>query len=230
MALSLIDFQTIPFNAQTTPRSTAATLAWNSGDLFIVMGGCADSGSGRNLSTPSMTGLTFSLIGSALSGASHCWGAAWQATAGSSGSDDCGSSQGGTSIEWGLAVAQFRGASGVGGTASLQSDNFQVSNTNTGTNSMVVWYGFDWDASAAGVTLTPSTNRTERTDEQVSPSTWSIYGGTWTGQSAGATTYGIDTNHGERLTQFAVEVLAAAEVGPPPAPRGIPVVSGVRLA
>lgn len=212
MALTLVDFKEILFDSSSSPRASAS-MTWNDGDLFIIIGGIADSGESRTLSTPTATGLTFDPIGSALAGASHCWGHRWQETASGSGSSTISITRNGTAAEWGAAIAQYRGHNGVGGNNSAQADGFQVSNTNTGTNSMVIWYGFDWDALAAGVTLTPATNLTERRDQQVSPTSWSVFGGTWTGQNSGATTYGIDTDHGERLTQFVIEVLEGTEGG-----------------
>ena len=156
MTITVVSYTSVSnWSVSTTPK-TIASLAWNAGDVLVIVGGtqAADTGIG----TPTNANLTFTLQASDTSGGTNdCASYVWTAIAGSSQTGQTiSASRSGTTQNWGYSVWVLRpdgtGAVGVNA-ANLTESNLSLT---VAANSAVVYGGMDWNA--AGVpTKTPAT-------------------------------------------------------------------------
>jgi hypothetical protein len=192
----------------TTPRSVSSSVSWETGDVIIVHGGVADDGD--SLATPTVAGLTFALVLESVPNADSCRSYVWAATAASPGSGTVeGSKPGGGSTTWGIAVEVWHGTDGVGNSATNTSTTKTVSLTRGFENSGVSYGGFDWSASSAAATWTPSGQTV--IESSGDDTNYGIHVAYWGDQgAAGATSYGISSASSGDFAKVAVEVKGTA--------------------
>jgi hypothetical protein len=202
----------------TTPKDTADTLTWETGDEIYVIGMDADAPN-NTLGTPTATGLTFNVLsGFPIGGASNAEVYAWKAVAGSGGSDAITGSRTAGSDDWGMRVWQFRGSDGTGVIATLIDSAHSLSLARGDDHSRVICGIADWSADAdVTVTATPSSGGTVRDAVQTGGTGIATYFTVdWTDQgSAGSTSYGVANATGAgSKAKAAIEVLGST--GAPP--------------
>lgn len=194
----------------TTPRSVSTSVSWNTGDVIIVHGGIADLS--QTLNTPTVTGLTFALVASAAGASNSCRSYLWAATAASSGSGTVQGSASDNIVPWGIAVEVWTGTDGVGNSATDATTAKTVNLTRSANNSGVSYGGFDWSASSAAATWTP-TGQTI-IESSGDDTNYGIHVGYWGDQGpAGTTSYGISSASTGAFAKVAVEILGKAAVG-----------------
>jgi hypothetical protein len=185
---------------------TTGTLTWASGDLVLVIAVTEDQSA--TLNTPTATGLTFSALGTAITGASSCWVHAWQATAASPGSGAVSATGalGGSAVR-GIHAFAWGGCTGfVRTNLGTQTSTQVVSVTRTQANSAMVAWSADWSATGtAGLGWTP----TLQTQVQaIGIANYSAFAAYWGDQgSTGTTSYGTTGLSGTKYSVSAVEVL-----------------------
>ena len=203
VAPTLVQTWSADYSTATTPKASDS-FTWLTGDLFVVMALSSETGTGWV--APTATGLTFAAHGTAVTGGTRCNAHKWTATAasGSSGTISLGATGG---SQYGYTVWQFRTHGGVGGTtAALGSVAVAVGADGPGTitlngsKSAVCFIAGDREATAGGMSMSPTSNPTptERVD-----GTSSEYGylvGDWIGLPAGTQTLTIPS--GEYATRF----------------------------
>ena len=187
----------------TSPRSVSSSVSWETGDVVIVHGGTADLG--LTLNTPTVAGLTFSLVVSSAGGSNSCRSYVWSATAASTGSGTIQGSSSGAGVTWGIAVEVWRGSDGIGNNAPDTSTTKTVSLTRGFDNSAVSYGGFDWSASSAAATWTPSGQTV--IESAGDDTNYAIHVAYWGDQgAAGATSYGISSASSGSFAKVAVEI------------------------
>lgn len=189
---SLISYTEIAWTGNTAaPRSTAGAVAWNSGDIIVVIAGTEGPGQTWAAGTVTATGLTFTLQKSN-NVAGTCSSAVWTAAPGAGGSQTFTVNPPGGGQDWGAAIWVFRSSGGVGNTGFEQHTATRlVSYTATQAHSAIVWATFDF----AAVTTNPPVATPTPTNirQNVKDGThYTLYVSDLTDQaSAGAVSYGI---------------------------------------
>jgi hypothetical protein len=190
--------------------AATSSFTWNAGDLFVVIGGNDDAVNA--LTTPTFGGGTFSpLMNQIGSGGSNSGARAWSCTPTASGSGAITGDNAGASTDWFIDYCwQFRGHGGTGATSTALTTSLTTSNVNRGFGSWVVHGQFDFSASAAGKTGTPTV--TNEVDDALQASHYTGWGGDWSGQS-GTVSYGITAGSGAR-SKITVEILDNDNMAP----------------
>ena len=162
-APTLADSDKSTFNDSGTTDETAGSVAWETGDIVLVFGLISNNdAAGTTLATPTVAGLTFSLVTSlnVNSEGNDCTVYLWSATAGSASSGTIGSvtNTGTSSLRSGIVVQVWRGSDGIGTPATIDNSTAKtISVTTTQANSRVAWAMGDWNAvNDVTVTATPS--------------------------------------------------------------------------
>lgn len=192
------------WQSTTTPRSTPS-VSWLAGDLIIVIGGVGDEAS--TLAVPTATGLTFTQKAFTNNPSGNfCDAWVWEATAAADGSSTINGSRTSGGSGWGLAVLVFRDSEGTGATAVNTSTTKTSSLTRGQDESAVVWCGFDWSASSATATFTPTVDNSVHNAKE--GSSYSVHIGAWTDEdAAGTTAYGVTSTSTGSYAKIALEVL-----------------------
>lgn len=168
------------------------------------------------MATPTVTGLTFTPLATALAGSNNAWVGIWGATAASGGSGSITATHAGGIIT-GCLVHQFRGSDGFGTPASITGTTGKTINvTRGGANSHVATFFVDWNAvNDVAVDATPTGTVRLASFQTGQASFFSTSHGDQ-GAAGGPTAYGI-TNHTDTvdMSGFAVEVLGTAGGGGP---------------
>lgn len=201
--------------SSTTPRS-AGSVSWQAGDIVVVHGGTANDGS--ILGTPTVAGLTFALVNS-IGALNTCNSYVWAAEAASNGSGAIQGTRTGTVDNWGIAVEVWRGSDGVGANAVEESTTKTLSLTRTDDKSAVSYGGFDFSASSAAATWTPSGQTViESSGDDVS---YGIHIAHWGDQgAAGPTSYGVSSASTGNFAKVVVEILGTIGGAVDARPRG----------
>lgn len=188
----------------TTPRSTPS-VSWLAGDRIIAIGGVGDESS--TLGVPTATGLTFAQVAATANPSGNfCDAWVWVATAAADGSSAITGSRTGGGSGWCLAVLVIRDSDGVGNSAVNTSTTKTTSLTRSQAESAVVWCGFDWSASSATATFTPTVDTSIHNSRE--GSSYSVHIGYWSDEdAAGATSYGVTSTSTGSYAQIAVEIL-----------------------
>jgi len=229
MAVTFSDTKASTWAARASSPETTASLTWSAGDLVIVVGATEDST--VTLSTPTATGLTFTLVTSYTGGGCNVY--IWKATAASSGSGAISSTYT-NSRAVGLRAYAISGHNGTGATGAgrAAAGVLTRSLTRTGANSGVVGVLGEFNATNdTAVTASPATNGTVD-DAAFTSGAATLYSARWTDQgTAGATSYGIGSFSGTADMSIAVvEILAAAGGTSDTAPQGIGIGQGIAPA
>ena len=192
----------------TTGNSQATTsFTWNAGDLFLVIAGNDDAVNA--LTTPTFAGGTFTALMAQIgAGGTNSGARAWTCRTTSAGSGAITGDNAGATTDWFINYCwQFREHIGTGAQSTALTTSLTTSNANAGTNSWVCHGQFDFSASAATKTGTPTvTNEVDDTNYSTHYTAW---GGDWSGQS-GTVSYGITAGAGAR-SKITVEVLEAKD-------------------
>lgn len=195
------------FNNAITPK--IAPVSWVTGDLIVVLG-IISSNNAASLSTPTVSGLTFTSIDLDNTDGTHPWGGSWQATATSSGSGNISVSRSGGTLFFGFMVIKASSGThdGIGTHTRVNNTSETASVTLVGPNSAVCELIADGgDGSPTGHTYVPSgaTEPTGGSGADLNQYAW--YSATWTGQSAGTASYGVNvTSSGGQYTKVIVEI------------------------
>lgn len=216
MTLSIPAYQEIAYTSTGNTALTFASITWLTNDLVIVWGVCEDTGA-RTLGTPTVAGLTFSLLaGFPLAAGSNTWVAGWQATAAAGGSGTVSTTPtGNTAQHVGAGLWQWRGHDGIGVIGAVQAGAATATVSLTvSANSGVCGVWGDWNATAAGGTGTPTVN-VEREDA-VEAGAYSVWSADWLAQAAGTRGYGRTSATGAKSTLGFVEVKELATSTAPP--------------
>lgn len=197
--------------ATTTPKSTGS-ITWLTDDLIVVYGGVGDEASQLDLPTitggPTLSQIAFTNNGSG--SFCDCWVWTGVATSGGTATVDGNKSAGPSA--WGMGVCVWRGATGIGDITIDTSTTQTVSMDRSGTDSGIMFGGFDWSATASAPTWTPSGQTA--IEEATHGSSYSVYVGHWSSQGApGTTSYGISNASVGSFAKIGVEILGAS--GPP---------------
>lgn len=205
-------FQSTNWADLSSAAETTASISWASGDLILVVGG-TESGS-WTLTTPTATGLSFSLVTSVGTGdGSNATAYLWSATAGSAGSSTVSSNgvEAG-SVARGIAAYVFTGTGGLGNNATIVGSSSKTINLNRGTaNSAVVNIMSDWQAISDTTVTSSPVGGTVRVAQE-SPAHATFFVTDWGDQGAsGTTSYGIGDHTGTvDMSGIAVEVKGLA--------------------
>lgn len=208
------------FNSGTSPKTVASS--WVAGDLFVVFGVMVNNQTSPSdiLTTPTVsglsgTGLTFASIDLDINEASgtHCWGSSWQASATGTGSGNIQTTNG-TTDHWGIMVVKADAGThnGIGAHGNPNNTALTQSVSVVGPDSALGMLIGDWGAGApAGFSFTPAGATTRQTGTQ-DAGQYTYYGGTWAGQGAGSTSYGLTgiTASGQPYTKIFVEIKGVA--------------------
>lgn len=194
------------WSGTTTPK-TVTGQSWTDNAVIIVIGGLAAGGA--ILQIPTNPNLTFTQAAySGYNAADECTAWAWKAVAGSAqtGQTITGTRTG-TVEQWGMAVLVIENASDVGVTIGNRTEG--TVSLNTAAGSVVVYAGFDWNASAPGRTLAAGTGTVvEHSDDTVGGAySWLI--GTWEDTAAGTNAYGQSSYTGWKVAHVGIEILKA---------------------
>jgi hypothetical protein len=193
-----------------TPRSTGS-VSWQTGDVVVVHGLVADDVT--TLNTPTVSGLTFSLVAQTGGGGSTCRSYVWAATAGSNGSGAIQGSKSGSDVDWGIAVEVWRDSDGVGNSAVDTSTAKTVSLPRSDAHSAVSYGGADWSADVDAATFTPSGATV--IESAGDGATYGVHVGWWSDQGdAGTTSYGVSITSTGSFAKVAVEILGTGSAGP----------------
>lgn len=202
-----VSYAEVPYNVNTTPRSTAA-VSWQTGDVIVAMIG----NEGDTLTAPTATGLTFIQQKNSGTG-SFATAGVWTAVAGANGSQVV---TGGTfaSKFWGMSVWVFRGSDGVGVSfeahTATSAATAIVSSTPTDTHSAYCWGVFDWGAGVPSTSVPTPTATNVNESAQETSTTYTAYVADLTDKaSASATNFGITSGSASAgpFTVIGVEVL-----------------------
>lgn len=184
----------------STPKTVAAT--WSTGERVIVWSGAA--GSNDVLTTPTATGLTFTVeteqdSATSAEPESHIF----TAVAASSGSGNVSISMTGATNHWGFVVWRMGAGSTIGNKGSNLTEATLSLTTLAGSH--VVGGVADWNATAGtSAPATGSGTATERVDGQSAH--WRHWAGDWQGVSAGTFGFGIASYSGLKIAQSFMEV------------------------
>ncbi|MFA5004292.1 MAG: hypothetical protein WC498_03400 [Candidatus Saccharimonadales bacterium] len=199
------------FKTTTTPKTIAAT--WAAGDLLIVLGVTPSNVAGQTITTPTVTGLTFTPIDLEDTTGGHCWTGSWQATATSSGSGNISADRGATVAAWGFAliIASAGTHSGVGVHTIATSTVQTAALTLAGPYSAVCELIGDSGTGTSTVTLVPSGGTQPAGGTGSLAATYTFITITWTNQAAGTTSYGVSaTPSGGQYSKILVEIKGIA--------------------
>jgi len=163
---TFVEYDQSTFNDDPATDELSSSATWQTGDIVLVFGGCANNGAANQLGTPTVsggsgTGLTFSLLSSINNAAANddTQLFLWSATAAGNGSGQIASVTTGTGIgACGLSVVIYRGTDGLGTPVTLDGSTAKTINvTTTQANSHVALMMADWNAVGdVTVTATPS--------------------------------------------------------------------------
>lgn len=200
----------------TDTSETTPSISWSTGNFVVAVGVTEDLG--FVMATPTVTGLTFSLVEEAggVGGDTHAW--VWTATAaGTSSGAVTAAVSGGTNAAC-LAVFVFSGSDGAGADAEIANSAAKTITLDTsGVNSHVIVVMGDWNA-VNDTTVDATPTGTMRVSAFATNATFFIasFGDQ---ASAGSTAYGI-TNHTGTvdMSGIAFEVLGTAGGGGPTPP------------
>lgn len=207
----------------TATTETTGAITWSTGSYVLVLG--MTENNTDTLNTPTVSGLTFSLILSTNT-ATTCKGYAWHATAASGGSGTIAATGSAGAAMKGLFAFVYDGSGGLGNTASIASGTADTISLIRGSdNSAVAWIGGDFGATN-DVTVSPDpAGGTQRVAARLASSA-TMFCFDWADQGAAATTpYGIGGfTTASVFTKIAIEIkgTAAAPKSPPPARRRFP--------
>lgn len=212
---TIADYQTTTWSGLQGPNVTTPALAWQSGDLIVAVGVTEDSG--ETISTPTATGLTFSLTTS-VGGANNTFAYLWTATAGSAGPAVV-TANGTNGKSYGIAAFTVRDHNGAGTPATINGTSARtISLAVADSSSVVVAVFADWNAASVGTAASPTTNGTLRQAVQVSGrATFHLV--SWTAQAAGTRGYGYSGGGTPDNNGIVIEVKgssAATATAPPP--------------
>lgn len=161
-APALVSSSVSTFSDSYTTDESAGSVSWEAGDIVLVWGSISNNNSGFTLSTPTVTGLTFSLATSVNvnNDNNDTQQYLWSATAAGSGSGAIACVTNGASgtLRAGIAVQVWRGSDGLGTPVTIDGSTAKtISVTTTQANSVVMWGMSDWNqVGDATVTATPS--------------------------------------------------------------------------
>lgn len=212
MAISVASWaQTSSWYTTTTPKTIA--VSWSTGDRIVVFG--ATENNGATLSTPTLTGFTFTLVCSQTSGAGNSEAdcAIWTTgAAASASSGNISVARTGATLAFGACAWVITGSPSTTNGVNSGNDNVSESNVSlTVSAGSIVCYGLDdWNAANNNETpVTGSGTATERLD-QGDLATHGQYVADWVGTSAGTFSFGPNTYTGIKASQVAVEIKAGA--------------------
>jgi hypothetical protein len=190
---TLTDYQESNWT-DVTVNDVTPTVTWSAGSLVVVTG-VSENGNAA-LSTPTATGLSFSLITSVNAGdVGDAYAIAWSATPGSGGSGAITSVGTGGSAARGIAAYVYSGSQGIGNTNTMDAQNAKtISLTRNNSNSAVINIMGDWDA-INDTTVNPSPAGGTVTQAVFNSGLATFFAVDWGDQgSTGTTSYGI-TDH-----------------------------------
>jgi len=201
--------------AETTWTGTGAKnitgVAWNAGDLIVVIAGTEVGTSAA--AAPTNANLSFAPGTAIGADSTHCWANTWTATAASSQTAQT-IANAGILNEWGMAVWVFRGSGGAGVRATDVTTALTVSLARGGANSLVVFGGFDFNAVATtGYSFTPTVAHDRQHLQD--GSFYSIYVADFGDQGgAGTTSYGIAGVTTGTFSKIALEIKGLPDIPP----------------
>ncbi len=221
-APTLISVTPSTFSDSGTTDEATASVSWQSGDRILVKGMWSNNQSSSNdgISTPTATGLTFSLIGSVnttlVTGGDDTINYMWSALAGSNGSSvvSAVTTTTDTAKRGGIVVEVWRGSDGFGTPATLDGSSAKtISLTRGSANSCVSLCMADWNqVGDVTVTATPTGTVDLASAQSGQADFFSV---TYGDQGAtGTTSYGIANHTGTvDMSGIAVEILGTAGGG-----------------
>jgi hypothetical protein len=188
-APTLISYTEVAWTTTGTPKSTAATVSWQTNDVIVVIAGAEDI---STLGVPTATGLTFVVQKQNNPGAAGtCSSGVWAVVAGSAGTNQAVSQTLSSGVKhWGFGVWVWRGSQGIGDSSEQHTATKTVNMTPAaGADAGVVWGAFDFSA-GAGPAATPTPTDTRQAT--VDGTKYSLVVADLTDQvSAGAVAYGL---------------------------------------
>jgi hypothetical protein len=208
---ALISYTEVAYTT-TTATLTSASVAWQTGDLIVVI---ALAENAETLGVPAATGLTFtSQKLNTAAGTCASRGSTAVAASSSSATIAVGNPVGATRAGFGVWV--WRGSDGVGNSAEQHTTTRTVAMVPNDTHSAFCWSVGDF---AAGVTtsvaLTPAATNTQESAQQASH--YTVYSGNLNDQaSAGSTNFG--TSGGTVTGPSSIVVIEALGTDPVPPP------------
>lgn len=187
----------------TSPKTV--TISWEAGDVIVLAAGIESNDDA--LSTPTATGLTFTLATSVTAGGAAEPGAyIWTATAAAAGASQVVSMArtGSAGAKYGFAATVVTGgSSGVGNVYADQAE--AAGNLTVSAASSVLYVGVDQNQVNSDETpTTGSGTATERGENQ--DATWGFYVADWRATSAGTFAFGQSSYAGKKSAQAAVEI------------------------
>lgn len=193
MAAPTLNSATSSTYTDVTTNAETVSISWSAGDVIVVVGATEDDG--RTLSTPTATGLTFSLIAEA-GNASDTNVYAWSATAAGAGSGVTVSAttSGGDGAR-GITAFVYSGSDGIGASAEINGSTAKtIGLTRGGENSAVIVVLADWNQ-VGDVTVDPTPAGGTQRVAVAASGRYDAFVFDWLDQGgAGTTSYGI-TNH-----------------------------------
>lgn len=211
LAPTLISYtETASWQTAGTPNKTTASVAWNAGDVIVVI---AASEANDALGVPTAAGLVFASQKSNAA-ASTCGTQLAAAVAASSSSSAVTVTNASTTNAWGFGVWVWRGSAGIGNSAEIHTTAASVSLTPTAADGGMVYGSFDFSAGALRTIAPTPTNTRQRV---VDAAHFTIYAADLADQtSAGAVVYGLTTAGGVTSTVvLEIKASAGGAVAPP---------------
>lgn len=217
MATSVASFTLCNNPTTYTSNSKTATVSWSAGDVIVVAYACANGD--QTGGTPTATGLTFtSRVATAGTSASTDV-AIFSATAAASGTSvTVTQTVSGNTDPWCFGVWVITGSpSGVettgGSTRTTTTGTSTTVSRTTAAGDLVVLVESDWEAAAAGQTLTTGSGTSNKRDNTQSSGQYTYLFGEWVNTGATTASYGATSYSGRRTSTAALVILAAAGGG-----------------
>lgn len=206
---SLVSYtETASWITNGASKSTSASVAWQTGDILVFIGGGQDVGT---IGVPTATGLTFT--SRALNTTPDCQSRGATAVAASTSSAVISATNSVSTQHWGFGVWVWRGSDGFDAAGEQHTSTKTKAIVHTDTHSATCWGVFDFAATAvAGISLTPAASHTRQA--AADGTAYTFYAGDLVDQAAsGSVSYGITGGSGTGPFSIAAVAVLGTTVG-----------------